>query len=195
MPKIVDADLRRRDIVEAVFRLVIRDGVQSASLRKVADEAGLNVGSVRHYFDSHEDLLRCAAQSVVDRISARIEAHVARLDGVADRRPVVEDMLAELLPLDERRRDECTIAFAFVCESRWNPELRPLAEQVLTGPRRLVRRVADAAGIEDRDDHVERLCALIDGLAFKGAFAPAIDDPGAHLRLVREQLDHMYASR
>ncbi|MFI0423529.1 TetR/AcrR family transcriptional regulator [Spongiactinospora sp. 9N601] len=195
MPKIVDADLRRHHIVEAVFRLILREGVPSASLRKVADEAGLNVGSVRHYFANHEDLLTSAAQTIVDRISARIEAHLPRLRSEPDKRPIVEDMLAELLPLDARRRDESTIAFAFVCQSRWDPQLRPLAEQLLRGPRQLVRRILDAAQVRDRDDHVERLCALIDGLAFKAIYVPTADDASGHLRLIGKQLDHILSDR
>ncbi|MFI6597210.1 hypothetical protein ACIBHX_13205 [Nonomuraea sp. NPDC050536] len=76
-----------------------------------------------------------------------------------------------------------------------NRSLRPLAEQLLSGPRSLVRRIVDAAQVRDRDDHVERLCALIDGLAFKAAYVPTADDPSGHLRLVGKQLDHILSDR
>ena len=50
VPKFVDAALRRQEVVEAVFRIIAADGLERASLREVADEAELAVGSVRHYF-------------------------------------------------------------------------------------------------------------------------------------------------
>ena len=50
------------------------DGLERASLREVADEAGLAVGSVRHYFSSSEELLAHSFGVAVDRITGRLEA-------------------------------------------------------------------------------------------------------------------------
>ncbi|MEI5134937.1 TetR family transcriptional regulator [Streptomyces libani] len=57
MPKQVDREARRREVVDALFRVAVRDGLQRASLRAVADEARLNIGSVRHYFAGQEELM------------------------------------------------------------------------------------------------------------------------------------------
>lgn len=57
MPARIDPQERRQEVIRAAFRLVVAEGIEGVSLRKVADESGLNVGSVRHYFDGHHDLL------------------------------------------------------------------------------------------------------------------------------------------
>lgn len=57
MPKIVDPGARRRAVADAVLRVIGREGVEGASLRNVAEEAGLAIGSVRHYFRDHDELL------------------------------------------------------------------------------------------------------------------------------------------
>ena len=51
MPIVVDPEERRRDLAEAVWRVVRRDGLERASVREVAREAGVSMGSLRHYFE------------------------------------------------------------------------------------------------------------------------------------------------
>ncbi|WP_198587525.1 TetR/AcrR family transcriptional regulator, partial [Brevibacterium epidermidis] len=72
MPARIDPEERRQQVIEAAFRLVIVDGIEGVSLRKVADESGLNIGSVRHYFDGHHDLLTAAAEEAGDRMGRRL---------------------------------------------------------------------------------------------------------------------------
>ena len=57
MPKLIDHDGRRHEIAHAVWRIVLRDGVSAVSIRDVAAEAGLAVGSVRHVFGTKAELL------------------------------------------------------------------------------------------------------------------------------------------
>ena len=47
---------------------------QRASVRNVAQEAGLSMGSLRHYFSTQSELLCFAMQLVGDRAQARVAA-------------------------------------------------------------------------------------------------------------------------
>lgn len=47
---------RRREVLGAVKRLLAREGMPSTSVRRVAEEAGMSAGSLRHIFPSHEEL-------------------------------------------------------------------------------------------------------------------------------------------
>jgi AcrR family transcriptional regulator len=57
-----------------VFRVIRRDGVDQASLRAVATEAGLVIGSVRHYFATHDEMIVFAMRVLADRVTTRIAA-------------------------------------------------------------------------------------------------------------------------
>jgi AcrR family transcriptional regulator len=58
VPKIVDVEQRRADLTDAAARLIARSGIESATMREVAAEAGLTTGALTHYFtDKHELLL------------------------------------------------------------------------------------------------------------------------------------------
>jgi AcrR family transcriptional regulator len=196
MPKKVDPEIRRDEVVDAVFRVVRRSGFEQASLRNVAEEAGLAIGSVRHYFDGHTDLMVFAMRASLDRVSARLTERVGPLLAARDheaRAEGVERMLTELLPLDERRREEATVWLAFTTAARTRPELRPLAEESYDGMRRLVRRIVDGAAghgalTGDPEVETERLCALIDGLTLEGVLHPDRMTPESMLRALRRHL-------
>ncbi|PZG25334.1 TetR family transcriptional regulator, partial [Spongiactinospora gelatinilytica] len=136
MPKIVDPDERRRAVAEAVFRVVCREGLEQASLRNVATEAGLAIGSVRHYFAGHTELMVFAMREMSARLMARLTVHADRLLNPsaplppAERRETVVRMLAELLPLDDQRRTEVIVWLSFVAAARTRPELRTHADEL-----------------------------------------------------------------
>src|SRR5688500_18949798 len=124
MPKQVDHDARREELAAALWRLVMRDGVEAASLRRVAAEAGWSSGSLRHYFASQSELLTFAMELVMRRAGER----VASLSGEADPRARAEHVLHQLLPLDAERRAEMQVWLAFTMRAVVDPELRPLRD-------------------------------------------------------------------
>ncbi|GIH99228.1 TetR/AcrR family transcriptional regulator [Planobispora takensis] len=207
MPKIVDPGERRRAVTEAVFRLIDREGLEKVSLRNVAAEAGLAVGSVRHYFTDHAELMVFAMQAMRERLTRRLVAHADRLldpaAGVAapaERRAAVERMLAELLPLDEERRRETVVWLAFVTAARTRPELQRHVSELYDGTLALVTRVLDGARqagrlAEGADVPLEarRLCALLDGLATQGVLHPGRLVPADMLGVLRRHLDTLVA--
>jgi AcrR family transcriptional regulator len=133
VPKYVDADLRRQDVVEAVFRIIASDGLERASLREVADEAGLAVGSVRHYFSSSEELLVHSFGVVVDRITSRLDeaaqAVAACTPTTSEHRAAVLTLLGQILPLDEERAVDSCVWLAFKNAARIRPFLAPEADR------------------------------------------------------------------
>ncbi|GAB7030704.1 TetR/AcrR family transcriptional regulator [Streptomyces sp. NPDC021749] len=189
MPKVVDPDARRREVVDALFRVVVRDGLQRTSLRAVADEAGLNIGSLRHYFASQQELMDFAMQSMLDGLTDRLLRHVERIGDLsahppAERLRLAAGLLAELLPLDERRRAEVTVFLDFNAAARTNPAFKDLSDQAAAGARRLVRRVLtrlDESGTlrpgRDLDIETERLTALVDGLGLGAVRNPDVLGP------------------
>ncbi len=133
MPKFVDAVIRRQEVVDAVFRIIAADGLERASLREVADEAQLAVGSVRHYFASSDELLTHAFAVVVDRIVGRLTAADSRMGdlppGSAEHHVAVMALLNEFLPLDEERAVDACVWMAFKNAARTKPFLAAEADR------------------------------------------------------------------
>lgn len=199
MPKVVDAEERRRLVAEAIFTVVVRDGLAHASLRNIAEEAGLAIGSVRHYFTSSDEMILFALGELVERISTRIlaraEVAIAATDRAERRRHTIE-LLGELLPLDERRYTESAVWLAFATAARTAPDLRPHVRRMYEGTRTLITkvltRVRDLGGLADGVDiavETERLTALIDGLMTNGVIQPDRMTPDLMRTVLAAHLD------
>lgn len=198
MPKIVDPEERRRLVAAAVFRVVRRDGIERATLKAIAAEAGLAVGSVRHYFTSHDELMVFAMNEMVESVSVRVLEHAEKLKRpapAADRVARAERLLAEFLPLDERRMDEVVVWLEFATAARTRPELEPQVRRLHEGERMIVRRVLERGEASGRlrpgldlDLETERLCAVLDGLAIAAALQPQLHDPERSLEVLRAHL-------
>ena len=186
MPKFVDAALRRQEVVEAVFRIVAADGLERASLREVADEAELAVGSVRHYFASSDELLAHSFGVVVDRIVGRLTAADERLaeaqPGTPEHHRGVLTLLGELLPLDDERAVDACVWMAFKNAARTRPFLAAEADRSHRAVAAIVGRlVMDLSSAADTDAAVdqqrlvteaERLLATLDGLTMHALLQP-----------------------
>ena len=190
MPKFVDAVIRRQEIVDAVFRIIATDGLERASLREVADEAQLAVGSVRHYFASSDELLTHAFAVVVDRIVGRLTDADSRLGDAppvsGEQHAAVLALLGEFLPLDEERAVDACVWMAFKNAARTRPFLAAEADRshravaaVVGG---LILGLAEAEGVDA--DHAagldqqvlvteaELLLAVLDGLTMHALLQP-----------------------
>ena len=188
MPKIVDHEQRREELAAAVWRLASREGLDAVTIRGVAAEAGWSTGALHHYFADKEELLLFAFQTVADRVGRRVEA--AR-EAAADPLELARALLAIGLPLDEERRDETRVWFAFLGLALTRPPLARAQRLAYHAWRRMVAdalRDAQEQGDLDADVDVEReaagLVALVDGLAVQASFDPDCLDVG----LVDERL-------
>lgn len=194
MPKVVDHEQRRRELAHAVWRVIRRDGVERASVRTVAVEAGWSPGALRHYFATQSELLAFAMRLVVERVEER----VAALDHAGDTREAVERVLRELLPLDDERRAENEVWLAFTARALIDPRLRAQHDEVHGELRQvcatLLERLA-AAGLAGpaTAPQAERLHALTDGLALHTALRPDLMDPERILAIMRLHLDALEA--
>lgn len=194
MPKLVDHEQRRSELGAAVWRVIRRDGVEAASVRKVAQEAGWSAGTLRHYFSTQTELLSFAIQMVAERIEARVGA----LRPPADPREAVEQRLHELLPLDEERRAENEVWLAFTGRALVDPQLRARHVEVDEELRSACLRALDELDSGGRlrpgldlELEAERLHGLLDGLALHTAMRPDRISPRLLRSVLARHLDSL----
>jgi AcrR family transcriptional regulator len=181
VPKIVHAGIRRQEVVDAVWRIIAVDGLERASLREVADEAGLAVGSVRHYFAGSEELLSFSFATVTDSILARLGSGFPGLQdhppASPEGRRAVLTLLGELLPLDEQRAVEACVWLAFRNAARIRPFLAAEADRSHREVAAIMGRVITALVPAEESEEAlvveaERLLATLDGLCMHALLQP-----------------------
>ncbi|MCY9783375.1 TetR family transcriptional regulator [Nocardiopsis sp. EMB25] len=94
---------RREQILDAVERLLGREGLHAVTMRAVAAEAGVSLRLVQYYGESKERLLTAALERLADRSLQRWRARTAvRGEGAAV--AAVRAFFDEALPTDEDGR-------------------------------------------------------------------------------------------
>ena len=109
MPKIVDHDERRLELVDATWRIIARQGLEGATMREIATEAGFANGALKPYFPTKDTLLEFAFGHVFNRTNQRIAEVTGGKNGMA----ALRAFCLEVLPLDDERVNEARIVIPF----------------------------------------------------------------------------------
>ena len=176
MPKVVDHEQRRRELAAAVWRVICSRGPDAVTIRDVAAEAGWSSGALRHYFPTREVLLMFAFRLAADRAAERIRA--------AGDAPVGE-LLEQALPLDDERRQEALIWFAFVGLAPTDPRLAAELERAYA---HIVEWLGDRLGGRDRRLRASLLFAAVDGIAVQALAMPTAMTPARQRAALRLQV-------
>jgi AcrR family transcriptional regulator len=187
MPRTADHDARRRQVAEAVEELVATEGLDAVTVARTAAAAGISVGLVQHYFASKDDMLLHAFTHGRERIEQRVHADVQRADRSGARiEHILLGALAELLPLDARRRRECRVELAFAGRAVDNPRLAEALSLSNTHIRAQLAQAVDngkecgeVSPDTDAREAAARLLALLDGLKLHAFTEPRTMPPGA----------------
>jgi TetR/AcrR family transcriptional regulator, transcriptional repressor of bet genes len=140
MPKQVDHEERRRTIAEAVVRLVAAKGVEAASLRAVAAEAGVSMGAVQHYFTTTDEMLLFALDHGNNLLRSRFPELLARRQPVTARE-TFRWFCGLLLPLDGDSRTGARLWAALIARGCVDEPTRKLAAEAYTGLTEFLVRV------------------------------------------------------
>ncbi|WP_166844039.1 TetR/AcrR family transcriptional regulator [Isoptericola sp. BMS4] len=180
MPQRLDRDERRRQVSEAAWRVLVRDGLGALSVRNVAAEAGLPQSSLRYTFPTVASVRERAVALVLERLRERVDA----VPGTGEE--WARGVLAELLPLDAERRTEMEVYLALGTAAMTDPTLRQAHRAAQDAVRDVcARALAALTGAPSDPATVSEVHALVDGLALH----VVRQDPDADASWAREVLD------
>ncbi|WP_433329149.1 TetR/AcrR family transcriptional regulator [Spirillospora sp. CA-294931] len=175
MPARGDHDARRRDVSEAVWRVLAERGFAGLTLRAVASEMGASTGLLTHYFPN-KDALVTYALDLADQRTLDRERRTAPAPGMAALRAA----LLDVLPLDAE-----SAAMNRIWVGSWNRSLSDAALGAREARRyeawreRLRPHLADARDrgelppSTDVDDAVATVASFTHGLVVQALFDPA----------------------
>ena len=187
MPKLVDREQRRQEILEVTWRLMAARGADAATMREIAREAGYANGALAPYFASKDELVEAAYVFVFDRTNERIRAAVAGKRGLA----ALRAFLVEVLPATELTRLEARIVLPFWSRTVTDERLAQLNDEAMRRWRHDLRGLvaqarADGDVVVDTADDVvvEQLLALALGLQVLALLPDAPTSPEVQLAML-----------
>ncbi|MFT3798337.1 TetR/AcrR family transcriptional regulator [Microbacterium sp.] len=77
MPKVIDHDERRREIVEVAKQIILKGGFEAATMRSIATEAGFANGALKHYFPGKDSIVAATFESILAEMEAAAYAPVS----------------------------------------------------------------------------------------------------------------------
>ena len=187
MPKVVDTDRRRAELADAAARVIARSGIDGASLRSVAAEAGWTTGALVPYFATKRELLAFTLQASLDRRRAR---HAERREMAPAE--ALRDLLVGPLPTTPENRLHWTVTLAFAAQASADPELASIQRSAYLHFRDSVIElvVADRrCPVEAAPAEAERLITVVNGVALQALFAPEIWTTDRQIAAVTAALD------
>ncbi|MGO9451375.1 MAG: TetR/AcrR family transcriptional regulator [Candidatus Binataceae bacterium] len=176
MPKIVDAQERREKLIDATWRIIAREGIDAATVRRIAAEIGSTTGVVVHYFRDKDEIILAALQRACDAVTGRIRSrsnHKSALEAL-------REAIIDALPLGEQSVMEWKVWMNFWGLSLTSARLAQEQDRRYDVWRGIMRGLLERAQRkgEIRPDAglprvVDHMIALIDGLGIQAILEPA----------------------
>jgi AcrR family transcriptional regulator len=160
--------VRRRQLAEAVWRIAAGRGLQLATVREIAAEAGVSPRTVQYHFTDKHDLLVTALQLLHRENEQRARQRIATLRDAADPRVLLRATLEELLPLDDWRRLSLRVLTAYYARSLTDPALAAVLLPEASPVEELVAALIRAAGPRPAIDPAREADLLVGGLTGLG---------------------------
>ena len=154
-----DSATTRELILDAATSLLASRGVEHATVRKVAAEAGLSPGAVQHHFKTRDELIAAAYEHTAELFRETLEATVTGIGSPTERFRAACHLLAGCADDSERTRAATAAWMAFAGIAATGGPAAP-------GYREAWQQVEDnlAAAVGDAEE-AALLLATLDGIA------------------------------
>lgn len=156
----------QEQILEATMQVIVRDGLDAASMRAVAEEAEVSLGLLSYHFDAKENLIVSAFKLGVDRL---IEFTARQIDAAGpDPIDRVRAAVRSFFDAEFVSSEYLALWFAIWGVSRTNPEVAELERTLHTRYNQIIGATIQAASPDltasKVGERITDLAALQNGL-------------------------------
>lgn len=178
-------DKRRQALISATLALAAEGGAKAATVRAIAERAGVTAGLIRHYFQSKENLVAEAFRhhmTTMNDDSAAVLAYAPK-----DPQARLAAFIAASLKPPVLDRDGVVRWASFIQETRDNPVMIEIHHKTYLAYRDQLQALIAALPGERNADDLRQLAiaanAVIDGLWIEGSTLPETFARGELVRI------------
>jgi AcrR family transcriptional regulator len=198
MPRVKQKqEKRRKEVSDAAWRVILREGLDRTSVRAIAQELGCTTGVVMHYFRTKDELMLFALDRVLARSTSQLSSSIESYEGLGR----LERLLTESLPRDAKSEIGWKIWLAFLGHAVGHPRLMvehrnryaQLRDFIIRELKELRSRNFLRSDVNLRLE-ASALIALIDGLSIGMVIDRSQIDVKGALRLIRRYIEQLSAA-
>ena len=189
-------EVRRTLVLEAAARLIADEGLLAATMRRIADAAGISLGTLTHHFASVDDLLAQALEFASIRFTDALIGKGAKGSGLLR----LHALCRAVVPDDVEAVRQWRLWIQFWSRAVYDPELTRTHDRRYRAWHATVEELIEA-GIEDgslrtdlkKKNVTENLVAVVDGVCFQVALKGGGMTSAQGLRIIKRAIDELRA--
>jgi AcrR family transcriptional regulator len=182
MPKIVDRDQYRKELLSKCFDLFAEKGYGTITMRQIAEGLGVSTGTLYHYFPSKQDLFEQLVEELVEGDLLRVTAQLKNAQSLQDRIEISFEFLSQ--------HQDYLFKQALIYGDFYKQQQREgqKPSNTLIGVYEKVEQAcAELLGIKD-PELVTFLLSLVDGLIWQQVYGCGCVDYAAQAKLLSKML-------
>jgi AcrR family transcriptional regulator len=168
-------DERKRSLLEATLTCVAQQGLKGATVRRIAEEAGVTAGLVRHYFGSKNDLITSAYAYLIGQLTSEADTRARQSTG--DANDQLRHFLIANMTTPNLSEQKVSLWATFIGRVRYESDFADIHREgyrdYLSLLESLIEPVVAAHGLPSGAAECRRLAialnGLIDGLWMEGS--------------------------
>lgn len=156
-------DPERRDrIIEAALVTIAKLGVADTSHRRIAEAAGVPLGSLTYYFKGLDDIIGAAFARLAEQVSGRFAEVLRKARDKQEARTAIVIYLSEV---SERKHNEMVLSYELYAYASRRPALKPIMLGWMASSR-------SALELHFTPAQARVLDAMIEGITIHNATSP-----------------------
>ena len=174
--------------------LIARHGLEGVTMRAVSKEAELSYGSLFHYFESKDDLLKHAIRHSASLQTNRLNEYSSKFSGLK----ALEHLLCDDAIINESSRDSWIVWLTFQYKVALQPSFAELHSELIDGwlnrIRQLLKEAQKAGEISDELDvdlEAKAVWAYSAGIGQMGLLHPESLSAKTQKQLISAYLDKL----
>ena len=179
---------------EAAMSLIARHGLEGVTMRAVAKEAGLSYGSLFHYFESKDDLLKHAIRHSTTLQTNRVNEYSSKHSGLT----ALEHLLCDDAIINESSRDAWIVWLTFQYKVALQTSFAELHTELIDGwlsrIRQLLKdaqKVGEVSGELNVELEAKAVWAYSAGIGQMGLLHPKLLPAKLQKQLISAYLDRL----
>jgi AcrR family transcriptional regulator len=168
MPKIVNHDQYRKELLSESFSLFSRQGYSTITMRQLATGLGVSTGTLYHYFENKQAIFE---QMMLERVDSSIRTIGSELINLPNLKSKINSVFQQFHENEQEAIDEIIVCIDFYQHQHRKSQASGIIQQAY---RRIKQESLHIFGIQD-ETLLQFLFSTIDGLLLSHIYGQEVD--------------------
>ncbi|GAB6191238.1 TetR/AcrR family transcriptional regulator [Desulfocastanea catecholica] len=168
-----NAELRKPEILEGYYRVLIAEGLEGASISKIAKHLGIHPSLILHYFNNKENLRLALIELMIDKFKSQ---HLLNFDHIKDDAERFSTLIDTIFSYKWSRTVDPGVHFGFYYQSFRDANVATLFREMFQWLRNylhdefIIFNKKDIIQVGDERKAADFIVTLMEGLEFHAHF-------------------------